>query len=553
MRLSLPLALAAAAATAPATPPMQPAVSTAYQEFVRVDLVQLNFLARDARGRPVTDLKADDIEVVAGGRKQEIAFLQPYYTPRGAAAQSPGTATVPAPAAGESGAQKPAAPPARAGAVTPGRWVILFFDSASAGPATMVRAVEAARAFVTTGIRAGDQVAVVLFDGQTKVIQSFTTETAVLEGAVARVASSADRAGADRFAEIETLMDVLETCQSSNQEACAQRHASAYVADRLREADGLLRALILYVRALTPIPDIKTLVLFSEGFSRSPASDTFDAATVVLGTSVASRMLTSPDPRLERSLAELTQAAAAGRTSIFTVNPGAGSRPGAASAARKDPLSEVSNPGQIDAFRRAEQNMRFGLTELARLTGGVANESPDVGKALREVIDLAPGLYTVGFIPAGDSDDVHDVRIRVKRKGVEVQARREVPLAPSMPPLTGSFEVEPLACDTGGRRQATVKLRLDRNRLVFEKVDKQWAANFSLFLRVLAPDGGAPLYERYHFYSIVNTPEEVSAGHLPDPALEMTLALPCRGLVVLATVMDAAGGGRGAFEAQIAP
>src|SRR6185503_14394936 len=98
---------------------------------------------------------------------------------------------------------------------------------------------------------------------------------------------------------------------SGQAETCAQRAASAYEDDRLREADALLKALILYTRSLTPIPDIKTLILFSEGFARVPSSDSYDVATVTLGSSIAGRILHQPDYKIEKSLSDLTLAAAA--------------------------------------------------------------------------------------------------------------------------------------------------------------------------------------------------------------------------------------------------
>jgi hypothetical protein len=70
---------------------------------------------------------------------------------------------------------------------------------------------------------------------------------------------------------------------------------------------------------------------------------------------------------------------------------------------------------------------------------------------------------------------------------------------------------------------------------------------------VLAEDKSDPLHQDYRFFNITNTPEEVSAGGLPDPALALTLIVPCRSLTVLATVTDANSGGSGEFSAALAP
>ena len=113
-------------AGAPALPADPQPIQVDREERVEVQLVQLNFLARDSRGRPVVDLDKDEIQITDNGEKQEVAILESYYGARAAAAARVAEA---AQASGET-APAPAGPghPVDA-AVSPGRWIVLFFDN----------------------------------------------------------------------------------------------------------------------------------------------------------------------------------------------------------------------------------------------------------------------------------------------------------------------------------------------------------------------------------------------------------------------------------------
>lgn len=50
-----------------------------FEEEIEVRLVTLPVLARDRRGRPVTDLRPEELEVREGrGRRYPVAFLTPF-------------------------------------------------------------------------------------------------------------------------------------------------------------------------------------------------------------------------------------------------------------------------------------------------------------------------------------------------------------------------------------------------------------------------------------------------------------------------------------------
>jgi VWFA-related protein len=527
------LAVFAGAAPSADTP-----IKTGVEEHVEVQLVQLNFIATDGKGNPVPGLTTDDVEITEGGAPRRLAFVQPYYERRGTAQKAPA----------------PAGPSASV-AVSPGRWIVFVVDNYASSQGTKLRAVQALQQFVTKDMAPGDRAAIVAFTGKTELVQTFTSDREKLKIAADRVFSTIDRVAADRFGEIASLLDLMQTCRgSARSSSCAQSQANAYEDERAREADAFLVALTQLTRSLAPIPDVKAIVLFSDGFARIPASDAIDAARATLGFRQAMQLNFSVD-RTDAAFDTLADAASRARVSFFTINPGSTNRAGVSSAQVGSAQSEATNPEQIDVFRRSQENYQQGLAELARRTGGTASLDPDVHEALGKIIDLSAGLYTAGYYLSDDRKlfGNHDVRIKIRRKGVHVDVRREIPHLPDPPLLTGELTAVPDPCSENKRRIVVARLRLDRSRLVFEKVGKIFSNNFSIYLRVQEDDRAEPLHDSYRYLNITNTAEEMKQGRLPDPVIEETLQGPCRPLTVLVTAIDSGTGSRAEFTARVEP
>jgi VWFA-related protein len=388
-------------------------------------------------------------------------------------------------------------------------------------------------------------------------VQNFTADPEVLKAACDRAVSSTSHAAEDRYGALDDLVDSIASCQSTfSPAACAEQQAAGYRDARTREADAILVSLGHLVRALAPIPDMKTIVLFSEGFTRTPAADAVDAASLALGPTVASGIALFSDPSIERGLDALVSAAAASRTAIFTINPGGAARHTAIGARSRGPTGANANRGpSVDLYRNSERNAQDSLAEMARRSGGVASQAGDPSAEMRRIGAQSAGLYTVGYSPSGNLEGRRrrELRIKVLRKGVEVQARRELPSQEIVPALTGELSQSVEACSERGRRGIRLSLRLDRKRLSFERSEANLSANFSVYLRIVEEGRPEPLHEEYHFYNVTSTAAEAAAGGLPDPTFDRSLVVPCRSLVAIVTATDAASGARGAFTTAIAP
>jgi len=147
---------------------------------VESNLVELRVTVRDRKGQPVARLTASDFQIFDNGKPQQATF----FSEEKSAARSEETS---APPAGKPSAADAAAPPAGAPAAGPhgGRSIALFIDDTHGEPATLQNSRRAAEAFVSSGIKAGDRVAI--FTDSADVTLDFTSDTQALLAAIARL------------------------------------------------------------------------------------------------------------------------------------------------------------------------------------------------------------------------------------------------------------------------------------------------------------------------------------------------------------------------------
>jgi VWFA-related protein len=173
-----PLLLLAVAALAAAAPAQQPTLPPA-----RAELVQLDVVVTDAQGELVTDLAAEDFEVLEEGKAQRLSHFTKVG--RGASSKRPDPA---APVEVTPPPEAPAAPP-------PPRHVVVVVDDLHISPFGIERTKDALRRFVDDVTPAGDQVALVT-TAAPPVIEQLTTDRAVLRAAIARLTARQASVGA---------------------------------------------------------------------------------------------------------------------------------------------------------------------------------------------------------------------------------------------------------------------------------------------------------------------------------------------------------------------
>jgi VWFA-related protein len=434
------LALSVGLARAQAPPPTPAQATPEFRTGTAV--VLLDVIARDKKGRPVRDLKAEELQVFENDQRCEIRSFrlvesEGMLEPGAAAAVSAAVAPV-----------EPAAPP---GAPAPGEraplnLVTLVFDRMSLEDSRL--AAKAARDFVERGMDARTEVAVFAIGARLAVAQPFTADKEALLAAVGLATSGTDfkdrsltkealqrsrdaRAAAGRH-EAEAPPAVEDAATPTRQLVTAGDPMEVVIrqsiANAVRMSDSLQRQmegqwslypLLALVKAQASLAGRKTLVFFSPGVQVPPnLDDVF--RTIVSEANRANVSLYPVDTRGLSSQSDIQLSAAALREAATT----------SMTQQMKDP-GEATTLGEMQIMDTAESSLRLnlqqGLSDLAEGTGGflVANAN-DFGKAIDRLATDIRGYYEIQYSPAVVSFDggFRRISLKVARKDVVLQSRR---------------------------------------------------------------------------------------------------------------------------------
>jgi VWFA-related protein len=380
-----------------------------------VDLVQLDAVVTDAKGHPVTDLRAADFEIVQDGRVQ--AVTQAVYM-GGTAPSSGAGATV------SSGTD--AAPPE-----APADALVFVVDDL----ALSVSSVEATRRALWR-----------FADGMDT------------EGSVFLLRTSG------RIVDLQPVGGPAELRAAARalrpRELHLERRATGSPLDGQAQATNAYLNSLLARRALLSLQDItdalrawrgrKTLVLFSEGFPvRNPREEQLGGPLdQVYGH--GEEVLDAVD--------RLTDLANRASVVIHTLDPRGLSSAGISAADSTSFASPAEFSALLQDRHAALHASQASLAYLAERTGGlaVANNN-DVGAGVASILSGSRGYYLVGYEPGratfgGGRPRFHNLQVRVKRHGLKVRSRKgffgvsdeALPDAPSStPPADPSPETPP--------------------------------------------------------------------------------------------------------------
>jgi len=512
MRSSLVTALVAATtvtlaaqAGTPQAPPAQPVFRTG------TTAVMLDIVVRDKRGRPIRDLRQDEISVLEDGVAREV---KTFRLVEGA----PADAAV-------------SAAPVEAGVVQPDplrriTLVSLVFDHLTQNGRKM--ALKAAQDYLKKPMPPGQWTAVFTLDNRLRMQHDFSRDTpallaavdrantAIKEDAAALPGASREKSKPTDFASpgsgeigaagsatagqdaIETqFRDTVERMQTlaTSVETSQRGHATFY-------------PLMALAKAQAGLEGRKAIVFFSEGLQvPTSVEEAFKAAI-----SEANRSNVSIYTVDARGLDTSRDLAAAGAAldKAGRVSQGAMAKRGAGGTS----MDEVQNDDLVLSTFHA--NTQAALRELAEDTGGVmvANTN-DLGKGLDRVTTDLSSYYEIAYVPQGGEADgkFRSIEVRVARKGVDVTSRSgyfalpatdtapilpyELPLlaaaATTPPPHAFDFQVGAFRFhDTPQGRQFTLVAEVPIGGLTVkeDKKTKQYNLRFNVMALVKDANGG---------------------------------------------------------------
>lgn len=458
MKLLLPAALILAAAVPPALPQQQPAVKT------NVDEVLLDLIVRDKKGKPITDLKPEEITVTDNGAKQAI---RSFRLVRGAEAIS------------ATGAATPLDPLRQV------RLVTLAFEPLAA-PDQRKLARTAALDLVK-----GDQgvnvfYSIVVIDTRLLVLQKFTNDRNALTTAIERateglsaprLSSEADAImaelkrnlggqtvnGADQDANLLTAAVQTAGQPVTNGDTALQAKLASVMLDMLRmdaavQSQGTrlsVAALKALVDGLREMPGRKSVMYFTSGMYLTPELDTpfrnlMGAANrdnvTFYSVDVRGVMVSSQNAG---AMSQLNSGAKASDTTTT----------------RQDGRVTKDEMKAADTYEVAGRaNMDLALRDLAESTGGfLIGDSNDLRQPLRQVNEEISSYYELSYNPGITTYDgsFRKLSVSASRKDLIIHARNGYFALPPEARAAGlaPFELPLLKLLSEGKLSEDVKFR----------------------------------------------------------------------------------------------
>lgn len=364
--------------------------------------VLLDFIARDKHQKLVTDLRAEDIEVLEDGVPQKLRSFE-YHRGR--------DESVPR--------NEPA--PARAGAspaLSPLReinLVSLVFESLS--PDTRAQATRAAKDFLANEVDRNTYVGVFTLNHRLALLQQYTNNVDLLNRAVDRAATGAYQKFAKDIEEQVTRLNQItgapERFQPMRPGSAEERGpegksrftgperkmAEITIAVLTNQVGNLsIDALQQLIQAQAQLPGRKTVIYFSEG-------------------------LIVPTEQPER-LRAVVSAANRANIAFYTVDP---SGLDTLSRVRESSMVTVAINENEPGAAAKPTNYQENLRGLAEDTGGfaIANTN-DARVPLRRVMEEVRAHFEATYAPTSSNYDGHfrTIEIRTHRSGLRLQSRK---------------------------------------------------------------------------------------------------------------------------------
>ncbi|HEV2668479.1 MAG TPA: VWA domain-containing protein, partial [Blastocatellia bacterium] len=431
--------------------------------------VLLDVIARDKKGRPVRDLKPEELEIYEDGVRQTLASFRLIE----AGADTAGAANEAARAKEGAGYEIDSSRQINL--------VTMVFDNLDVNGRRLAR--DAALDFINTGMRANVMVAVFVVNHRFYVLQSFTADREKLRQAVEAATGRAEKQYADVSQKIVEQLQIIANApdfgppagvpnQNSNQaagaptglaatgmaptgigvgaspaeKAVAQITLSTLRAVEAAQLDQQARASIYtfmhIAREQRRLNGRKTVLYFSNGL-QVPTHLTDAMRTTISEANRANVSIYAIDARGLTSEVEGDRARRMMAMAIM----------GSREAAKDGPASISGGADSFKSSEYAENSLRMNkqgtLAELAEGTGGflVANTN-DLRGPLKRVASELSSYYAVSYSPIARELDgkFRKITVNILRPDVKAQTRSgyfAVPLADGKPVM--AFEMPMLA------------------------------------------------------------------------------------------------------------
>ena len=452
LNILVPIAFLLAAI--PAQSQDKPPTKSDDQDVIKItsNLVSLDVIVKDKKGKPVTDLKAEDFTVSENGVPQKIEFFDSTLSTLGVTGQSTDAVA--------STKQKPQSP-----AGFPRNIVALVLDGQSTELANLKHVREGMLKYIRERITDHDSVALFSISSGLQLLQPFTHDKGALIAAVEKaydsstVSKTSEARGLSE--NISALRDKIsagppgETVASSPaagaagsamlEKMIAQRMLEQYIQLRsalsTQQTRPVLAALAAIAEGLRSVPGKKTLVMFSQGF----------VATETLDWQVQSTIDIANRANVAVYIIDSTGLTGGTPTSgaLVASSPLAGISGGLDMEQRR---KAAAGESVFDISRQEGLNRQQDLLyRISEDTGGhFLKNTNDIGAGLERIDTEIRSRYTLAYRSTDPNFDggFRKVKIEVRRADTNVLARsgyyaippsQIVPMSPDDRKLLANF------------------------------------------------------------------------------------------------------------------
>ena len=420
--LALILLLGFAAATAHAQVSKDPPKSQDADEVVRIksNLVNIDVMVKDKKGKYISDLKAEDFTVFENGVQQKVEFFDAPLVGTGKRGRPDGAPQVDLPLTG----------------TAPRNYVSLVLDSQTTDLTNLKPVREGTIKYVREQITEADTVALFSVTNGLQLLQPFTQDKAKLISALEnfRVNASSKNSEQREIAEnISSLRDQLSSSPSTptteiTTAAGGSEAARAMIAARvleqfihlraalsLQQSRPILAALAAICEGLRPIPGKKTLVLFSQGFVTPSILDWQVQSTIDIANraNVAIYIIDSAGLR----------AGAPRSGGVVPPSPLAG----VAMTNQEQRIRAVGGETVFDNSRQEGESREYDI--LYRISGDTGGRflkgNNDIGQGLERINQEIQSRYTLAYRSTNQNFDstFRKVKIEVRKPEAQIISR----------------------------------------------------------------------------------------------------------------------------------
>jgi VWFA-related protein len=424
------------------TATQSPPATQKVQDVVRIttQLVQVDAVVTDKKGKHVEDLTEGDFELLVDGKKQQLTHFSHISLPAArrepTAKKNDGLLVAPE-----------SMPTRQIGPQEVRRTIAFVVDDMGLSPSSMALARETLRTFVREQMQDGDLVAVIRTGSGLGMLEQFTSDKRILYTAIEKLVwnplsrdmmpTFADTSGADE-------MDAAQAEQQAEQQAVADSFAEF---QETSFTTGTLGATGFVVRSLRNFPGRKCVILLSDGFRINSKTNNDNTTQQVL-----------------QSLENLVELANRSSVVIYSIDA-KGLQPFMPGA---DVAGRPSATAHSDALQTAQEALE-GLNYVSHETGGftVVNTN-DLNIGIEEALYDQQSYYLLGFDPDSEKFDRrrHSIKVKVNRPGLTVRTRSgffgvsdsEPDNSPPAPPKTRGQQILSALIAPMGARDLSLRM-----------------------------------------------------------------------------------------------